>query len=145
MQRPSKAFDEVNVVLVDGVELEERVVDPEERAEDAVPDDVGGVGEDAHLAFRRVLVAKRERVVDDALKVGVRGGLAVAREGDRVGQDAFGLHALELGAKGFAHGFTRGHPQLGTVLAVEAAFAVDAVEAAELAVGGQQVDAERNA
>ena len=135
----------MNVVLVDGVELEERVVDPEERAEDAVPDDVGGVGEDAHLAFGRVLVAKRERVVDDALKVGVRGGLAVAREGDRVGQDAFGLHALELGAKGFAHGFTRGHPQLGTVLAVEAAFAVDAVEAAELAVGGQQVDAERNA
>ena len=35
----------MNVVLVDGVELEERVVDPEERAEDAVPDDVGGVGD----------------------------------------------------------------------------------------------------
>ena len=55
-----------------------------------------GVAEYADLRLRTVLVAQTDGVADDLGKVGVTRGLAVACEGEHVGQLAFGHHLPEL-------------------------------------------------
>ena len=103
--------------------------------------DHGGVAEDADLGLRAVAVAQADGVVDDFRKVRVARRFAIAGEGQHVWQLSVSLHLLELLFQLFSHCLPVGHGQGRTVVVVESALAVDAVEAAHLTVGRQQVDA----
>jgi hypothetical protein len=73
------------------------------------------------------------------------GGLAITGEGEHVGQLALGFHLLELCLQPFCYLLTGGAGERRTVVLVETALAVDAVEGAHLTIGRHQVDAKRDA
>ena len=72
-------------------------------------------------------------------------GLAVAAEGDAVHRRALGGKLLEHALQVGAHLLGGGQKGVVAPVAVPAAFAVDAVKIAYLALLGQQVDAQRAA
>jgi len=129
-------------VVGGGVDFHNGVVDLGEGLEDLGQVDAGGVGEDGHLGGGGQTVAEGEGVVDDGGELGVEGGLAIAGEGDGVDLGALLLegeeHALEV-AVHFGGG---GEDGVGVAILVPTAFAVDAVEVADFALLGQEVDAE---
>ena len=102
---------------------------------------IGGIAQHRHLGLRGVQVAQPQRIVDDAGKVGVPGRFAVAGKGKHIGMHTLGFHLLQFLFQGLCHLLPRGTRLVRTVVAVESTLAVDAVEGANLAVAGLQVDA----
>jgi len=128
-----------------GVDFHDRVVHFAEGVEDLGDVDAGGVGEYGDLSRGGVAVAEGEGVVDDLRELRVEGRFAVAAEGDGVHLDAVGVEVLEFVGEVVAYLFGRGERGVVASVAVPAAFAVDAVEVAEFAFFGEQVDAEGSA
>ena len=131
----------INIYRIDGVELQYVVIDAHESIVNLLAMDHGGVAEYGDLGLRTVLVAQTDGVGDDLGKVRVAGRLAVAGEGQHVGQLALCLHGLQLLFQFQCHLFSCREGQRRTMVFIEAALAVDAVEAAHLAIGRQEVDA----
>ena len=102
-----------------------------------------GIAEYGDLGIRTVLIAQTDGVGDDFGEVRVAGRFTVACEGQHVGQTTFGSHGLQLLFQFLRHLFSRRKGQLGAMVFVEAALAIDTVETAHLSVGGQEVDAKR--
>lgn len=134
---------QADVFCRDGVELQYVVVDEHQRVADRLPVNQRGVAQHTHLSLRAVAVAQGNGVGYNLREVRVARGLAVAGEGEDVGQAALMLHLLQLALQCGGHGVARGKGQQRAVLLVEAALAVHAVEGAHLAVGRQEVDAQR--
>ena len=89
-------------------------------------------------------VAQGDGVVYYGGEVGVSGRFAVACKGYHVEVSAVGFHPCQRLFEGFRHLLACGSGRVRTVVGVESAFAVDAVEAAYLSVAGLQIDAERH-
>ncbi len=134
-----------DVVRVDGVELQDVVVHSHEGVVHLLAVDHGGIAQHGDLRLGTVVVAQADGVVDDLSEVGMTGGLAVAGKGQHVGQLAIGRHLQQLLLQRLGHLAARGQGQGGAVVFVESAFAVDAVERAQLPISRQQVDAQRDA
>ena len=73
------------------------------------------------------------------------GGLTVAGKGEDIGQLTVGYHLLQLGFKLLRDFFPGGEGERRTVVFIETTFAIDTVEGTDLAVGRQQVNAQRDA
>ena len=71
--------------------------------------------------------------------------LPVAGKSEHIGDSPFLTHRFEFGLKSDGHRLPCGAPEVRNVVAVEPAFAVDAVERTDFAVFGHQVDAQRDA
>ena len=105
----------------------------------------GGVGEHADLGIREILVAQPYGIFYDFGEMGIGRGFTVAGEGEHVGVGAISFHVLQLGFECSGYFFPCRHLQLGTVVGIETAFAIDAVEGADLSVGRKEIDAETDA
>ena len=131
-----------NEVVGGGVDFHDGVVHAAQGVEDLGQVDAGGVAQHGDLGPGVVPVAQAEGVVDDLGELGVERRLAVAAEGDAVYGGALVRkplqHPLEVGAH--LHG--GGQEGVVAAVAVPAALAVDAVEVADLALLGQEVDAQ---
>ena len=90
------------------------------------------------------MIAQRNRVVDHVGKLGVHRGFAVARKGDYVGAASLTLHPFERLLQLSRHLLACGVRRARTVVAVEATFAIDAIEGAKFTVGRQKIDAQRD-
>ncbi len=134
-----------NIGGVYGVQFQDVVVDAHQSIVHLWTVYHGGIAEYADFCSWTILVAQPDGVVNNLGKVGVTGGLAIACKGQHVRQLPLGRHLLKLGFQLFSYLFAGRHGQGRTVVFIEAALTVDAVEAAHLAVGRQQIDAERYA
>lgn len=83
------------------------------------------------------------RAGDGLWKLRCGGGLAVACEGDYIGELALGCHLAQLCLERFEYHGSRVIRLMAGALGVEAVLAVDAVERADFAAGRHHVDAER--
>ena len=77
--------------------------------------------------------------------MGVTGGLTIAGKGEDIGQLTVGYHLLQFGFKLLRDFFPGGEGERRTVVFIETTFAIDTVERTDLAVGWQQVNAQRDA
>ena len=77
--------------------------------------------------------------------MGVTGGLTIAGKGEDIGQLTVGYHLLQFGFKLLHDFFPGGEGERRTVVFIETTFAIDTVERTDLAVGWQQVNAQRDA
>lgn len=128
---------------VDGIELEDVVVDHHERVVHLGAIGARAVGEYGDLGVWGKFVAQRDGAGDGLRKLRCGGGLAVACEGDHIGELAFGCHLAQLCLERVEyHGGCVVRLMAGA-LGVEAVFAVHAVERADFATGRHHVDAER--
>ena len=127
------------------VEFEDVVVHAQQGAADAVAVDLRGVGEHRDLCRGAQRVAQGDRVADDGFELGVHGRLAVAGEGDHVGRGSVGHHAPQGGFELRAHVLSGVEAASARVFGIPAAFAVDAVERAELRGEREEVDSQRKA
>ena len=140
-----RAVNKADVVGIDGVELQDVVVNTHQGIVDLWAMSHRGIAEYADLCIRTVLVAQADGVVDNLGKVGVAGRLAIAGKGEYVGQLLVGNHLLQLLFQLLSYQLARRSGKGRAVVAIETALAVDAVETAHLAVGRLQVDAKRDA
>ena len=100
------------------------------------------VAQHRYLGLRIILVPQMQGVVYNLRKVRIKRRLAVAAEGDAVNARALGSKLFEHPFQVASHLGRRGQHRVVTAVAVPAAFAVDAVEIANLALFGQQIDAQ---
>ena len=87
--------------------------------------------------LREILVAQADDISHDGCKLRVGSWLAIACECEDVGRRTVGLHVEQTGFEGGNHLLVSWELGLRTVVGIESAFAVDAVETAHLAVGRQ--------
>ena len=132
----------IYIYRVNGVEFQNVVVYPHQRVVHLLTMDHRRVAQHTHLSLRTILVSQPNGVVDDFSEVRMTGRLTVAGKGQHIGQLSLGTHLLQLLLKFCGHLLAGRHRQGGAMVLVEAALAVDTVEAAHLAVGRQQVDTE---
>ena len=135
----------INIGWVNGVELEDVVVHFHQRIVDLRTVDERGIGEHADLGIRKILVAQPDGVFNDFWEMRIGRGFTVAGEGEHVGMGAICFHVLQFGFDGIGYFFPCRHLLLGTVVGIETAFAIDAVEGADLSVGRKEIDAETDA
>ena len=135
----------INISGIDGVEFQDVVIHLHERVVYLWTVDHRGIAEYGDLRLRTVLVAQTDGVGDDLCEVGMTGGFAVACKGEDIGQLTVGHHLLEFGFQFLRHLLTGGERERRTVVFIETTLAIDAVERADLTVGWQQVDAQRDA
>ena len=135
----------INISGIDGVEFQDVVIHLHERVVYLWTVDHRGIAEYGDLRLRTVLVAQTDGVGDDLCEVGMTGGFAVACKGEDIGQLTVGHHLLEFGFQFLRHLLTGGEGERRTVVFIETTLAIDAVERADLTVGWQQVDAQRDA
>ena len=93
--------------------------------------------------IHRQLVAQRDGAGNGLRKLRCGGGLAVACEGDHIGELAFGCHLAQLCLERVEYHGSCVVRLMAGALGVEAVFAVNAVERADFAAGRHHVDAER--
>lgn len=128
---------------VDGIELEDVVVDHHERVVHLEAVGARTVGEHGDFGVWGKPVAQRDGAGDGLRKLRCGSGLAVACEGDHIGELALGCHLAQLCLERVEyHGSCVVRLMTGA-LGVEAVFAVNAVERADFAAGRHHVDAER--
>ena len=101
------------------------------------------VGEHGDLGVWGKLVAQRDGAGDGLRKLRCGGGLAVACEGDHIGELALGCHLAQLCLERVEYHGSCVVRLMAGALGVEAVFAVNAVERADFAAGRHHVDAER--
>ena len=135
----------INIYGVDGVELLDVVVNLHQGIMDFGTVDEGGIGEHADLGIREILVAQPDGIFYDFGEMGIGRGFTVAGKGEYVGVGAICFHVLQFGFEGSGYFFPCRHLLLGTVVSIETAFAIDAVEGADLSVGRKEIDAETDA
>ena len=128
---------------VDGIELEDVVVDHHERVVHLGAVGARTVGEHGDFGVWGKLVAQRDGAGDGLRKLRCGGGLAVACEGDHIGELALGCHLAQLCLERVEYHGSCVVRLMAGALGVEAVFAVNAVERADFAAGRHHVDAER--
>lgn len=128
---------------VDGIELEDVVVDHHERVVHLGAVGARTVGEHGDLGVWGKLVAQRDGAGDGLRKLRCGSGLAVACEGDHIGELALGCHLAQLYLERVEYHGSCVVRLVTGALGVEAVFAVNAVERADFAAGRHHVDAER--
>lgn len=139
----NRLVEQLDKRRVDGIELEDVVVDHHERIVYLGTVGARAVGKHGNLGVWGKLVAKRDGTGDGLRKLRRGGGLAVACEGDHIGELALSCHLVQLCLERVEyHGGCVVRLMAGA-LGVEAVFAVNAVERADFAAGRHHVDAER--
>lgn len=128
---------------VDGIELKNVVVDHHERVVHLGAVGARAVGEHGDLGVWGKLVAQRDGAGNGLRKLRCGGGLAVACEGDHIGELTLGCHLAQLCLERVEYHGSRVIRLMAGALGVEAVLAVDAVERADFAAGRHHVDAER--
>ena len=131
----------IYIYRVDGVELQDIVVHAHQGVVHLLTVDHGGIAQHGNLRLRTVAVAQADGVVDDCRKMRVTGRLAVAGEGQHIRQLALGRHLLEFLLQLLGHQLAGGTGQTGTMVFVQPALAIDAVERTDLTIGRHEVDA----
>ena len=135
----------INISRIDGVEFQDIIIYPHQGIVYLLAVDHRGVAEYGDLRLRTVLVAQTDRIADDLCKMRMTGGLTVAGKGEDIGQLTVGNHLLQFGFKLLRDFFPGGEGERRTVVFIETTFAIDTVEGTDLAVGRQQVNAQRDA
>lgn len=130
---------------VDRIELEDVVVDHHERIVYLGTVGARAVGKHGNLGVWGQLVAQRDGAGDGLRKLRCGGGLAVACEGDYIGELALGCHLAQLYLERVEYHGSCVVRLMAGALSVETVFAVNAVERADFAAGRHHVDAERKA
>ena len=135
----------INIGGIDSVEFQDVVIHLHEGIMYLLTVDHRGIAEYGDLSLRTVLVAQTDGVGDDLGEVGMTGRFAIACKSEDIGQLAVGHHLLEFGFQFLRHFLTGGEGERRTMVFIETTLAIDAVERTDLAVGWQQVDAQRDA
>lgn len=135
--------EQLDKCRIDCIELEDVVVDHHERIVYLRTVGARAVGKHGNLGVWGQLVAKRDGTGDGLRKLRRGGGLAVACEGDHIGELALGCHLAQLCLERVEYHGSCVVRLMAGALGVEAVFAVNAVERADFAAGRHHVDAER--
>ena len=135
--------EQLDKCRVDRIELEDVVVDHHERIVYLGTVGARAVGKHGNLGVWGQLVAKRDGTGDGLRKLRCGGGLAVACEGDHIGELALGCHFAQFCLERVEYHGSRVVRLMAGALGVEAVFAVNTVERADFAAGRHHVDAER--
>ena len=136
-------IEQLDKCQVDRIELEDIVINHHERIVYMGTVGACAVGEHGNLGVWGKLVAQRDGAGDGLRKLRCGGGLAVACEGDHIGELALGCHLAQLCLERVEYHGSCVVRLVAGALGVEAVFAVNAVERADLAAGRHHVDAER--
>ena len=139
----NRLVEQLDKRRVDGIELEDIVVDHHERVVYLGAVGARAVGEHGDLGVWGKLVAQRDSAGDGLRKLRCSGGLAVACEGDHIGELALGCHLAQLCLERVEYHGSCVIRLVAGALGVEAVFAVNAVERADFAAGRHHIDAER--
>ena len=139
----NRLVEQLDKRRVDGIELKNVVVDHHERVVHLGAVGARAVGEHGDLGVWGKLVAQRDGAGDGLRKLRCGGGLAVACEGDHIGELALGCHLAQLCLERVEYHGSCVVRLMAGALGVEAVFAVNAVERADFAAGRHHVDAER--
>lgn len=142
---PSRPVYSSDIIGVDCVELQDVVVEVQKRFANLRTAYLCGVREDAHLGGRAFPVANLPHFVDNLGEVRVKGRLSVPGKGQDVWNNPILLKFNEFAFQSPDHFFDGGQRVLCAAFFVQAAFAIDAVEAAHFTTFRQEIDAERNA
>ena len=135
--------EQLDKCRVDRIEFEDVVVDHHERIVYLGTVGACAVGKHGNLGVWGKLVAQRDGAGNSLRKLRCGGGLAVACEGDHIGELALGCHLAQLGLERIEHHGCCVVWLMARALAVKAVFAVDAVERADFAASRHHIDAER--
>lgn len=135
--------EQLDKCRVDRIEFEDVVVDHHERIVYLGTVGACAVGKHGNLGVWGKLVAQRDGAGNSLRKLRCGGGLAVACEGDHIGDLALGCHLAQLCLERVEYHGSCVVRLMAGALGVEAVFAVDAVERADFAAGRHHVDAER--
>ena len=135
--------EQLDKCRIDRIELEDVVVDHHERIVHLGTVGARAVGKHGNLGVWGQLIAKRDSAGDGLRKLRCGGGLAVACEGDHIGELALGCHLAQLCLEHVEYHGSCVVRLMAGALGVEAVFAVNAVERADFAAGRHHVDAER--
>ena len=141
----NRLVEQLDKCRVDGIELEDVVVDHHERIVHLGAIGARAVGEHGDLGVRGQLVAQRDGADDGLRKLRCGGGLAVACEGDHIGELALGCHLAQLCLERVEYHGSCVVRLMAGALGVEAVLAVDAVKRTDLARCRHHVDTERKA
>ena len=139
----NRLVEQLDKRRVDGIELKNVVVDHHERVVHLGAVGARAVGEHGDLGVWDKLVAQCDGTGNGLRKLRCGGGLAVACEGDHIGELALGCHLAQLCLECIEYHGSRVIRLVAGALGVEAVFAVNAVERADFAAGRHHVDAER--
>lgn len=139
----NRLVEQLDKRRVDGIELKNVVVDHHERVVHLGTVGARAVGKHGDLGVWGKLVAQLDGAGDGLWKLRCGGGLAVACEGDHIGELALGCHLAQLCLERVEYHGSRVIRLMAGALGVEAVFAVNAVERADFAAGRHHVDAER--
>ena len=127
-----------------GVEFEDIPVYAQQGFAYSFAVDHRGVAQHGDFGRGGVTVSEGEGGVDDPVEVGMHGGFAVPCEGDDVGQFPLFAHGFQLRFEG-GNNFSVRIECAFAVRSVPTAFAIDAVEVAELGGGGEQIHSQGGA
>ena len=141
--RANGLIEQLDKCRIDRIQLEDVVVDHHERIVHLGTAGARAVGEHGNLGVWGQLVAKRDGTGDGLRKLRCGGGLAVACEGDHIGELAFGCHLAQLCLERVEYHGSCVVRLMAGALGIETVFAVNAVERADFAAGRHHVDAER--
>lgn len=139
----NRLVEQLDKRRVDGIELEDVVVDHHERVVHLGAIGARTVGEHGDLGVWGKLVAQRYGAGDGLRKLRCGGGLAVACEGDHIGELALSCHLAQLCLERVEYHGSCVVRLMAGALGVEAVFAVNTVERADFAARRHHVDAER--
>lgn len=141
--RANGLIKQLDKCRVDRIELEDVVVDHHERIVYLGTVGARAVGKHGDFGVWGKLVAQRHGTGDDLRKLRCGGGLAVACEGDHIGELALGCHLAQLCLERVEYHGSCVVRLMAGALGVEAVFAVNTVERADFAARRHHVDAER--
>ena len=123
-----RAVHHADVIHVDGVELEDIVINLEQCIEHIFTKNASGITQHTDFGFREKLIAKGNGVMNDVGKAWVHGGLPIASKSDDIGIRSDCFHFLQLGTKCLSH-FCAGREFLmRRKTLVVATLAIDAIE-----------------
>ena len=136
-------IEQLDTCRVDRIELEDVVIDHHERIVHLGTVGARAVGKHGNLGVWGKLVTQCDGPGDGLRKLRCGGGLAVACEGDHIGELALGCHPAQLCLERVEYHGSCVVRLVAGALGVEAVFAINAVERADFAAGRHHVDAER--
>ena len=125
------------------VQFKDRVVHQMQRCRYFRPADAGGIGEHRNHSRREEPVAKLQRVAYNLREIRIESGFTVPGEGDRVDGSTVGGTGTQFFFKQCTDFSRVGKLPVRSAVGIPTAFAVDAVEIAELAFRRKQVNPKR--
>ena len=139
--RIQRAIDELYIFQIDSVELEDIVIYKHESFADIGTRRQRGITQHTHLCFRTKTIAQRDGILYDTQKVGVGGRFSVTRKGKYIGHLSFHVHLLQTKFERTLHLLPCRAFGVSNAIFIEATFAVDTIERANLPIAWHQIDA----